>query len=421
MKRTLLFVLVVTLLTGLIAMPATAELSGTIRYSTWGSVAEKEINEAIIAAFEEENPGCHVELEYIPDNYVQIIDTMFLGGDAPDVIYGHPHYFTAWAANGLLMNLNEMFEEDHDFFYGDDFATNLYDMFKYKGDHVGTINGHDSFLLFYNKTMFDEAGVEYPAEDWTWDDFIAAGQKLTKTDGDNKQYGIIISELNPYMYSFGGDMYDDMNNPSKVVADSPENIAAFQFMQDCIYKYGIAPDTKDTDLLGGSFATGKVAMEITGAWGVASYARVEDFEWDVAMVPLREGYPRRCSAYFAGYAVNADAQNPELAKEFAKYFQSDRAQKLLCEMGLITVINNTIASSDEALKGEGSPEHAYYRVTTAEHATNGYANLINREETKAKVIDPMLDRLIAGTSTPEECAKDLQEGLEALLAAGIGG
>lgn len=422
MKKFLVLALVAALLMGLATVPASAELSGTIRFSTWGSVAEKEINEKIITAFEEENPGCKVELEYIPENYVQKIDTMFLGGDAPDVIYGHPHYFTAWAANGLLMNLNDMFEQDHDFFYGPDFATNLYDMFTYKGDHVATINGHDSFLLFYNKTMFDAAGVAYPTEEWTWDDFVAAGQKLTKTDGENKQYGIIFDQynVNALLYSFGGDLYDNMNSPTKVTADSPENVAALQFMQDCIYKYKIAPDTKDTQLLGGSFATGKVAMEITGAWAIASDSRITDFQWDCAMVPLREGYPRRCSAYFAGYAVNAATQNPDLAKAFAKYFQSDRAQKLLCEMGLITVINNKIAGSDAALKGPGSPEHAYYRVTTAPFATNGYANLINREETSAKVIAPTLDQLIANSITSEQAAKDLQAGLDGLLAAGIG-
>ncbi len=421
MKKVLSLVLALSLLLCTAAAPAMAELSGTIRYSTWGSVAEKEINEAIIAAFEEENPGCKVELEYIPDQYTQKLDTMFLGGEAPDVIYGHPHYFAGWAANDLLMNLNDMFEQDKDFFYGEDFTTSMYDMFKYKGDHVGTINGHDSFLLFYNKTLFDEAGVAYPTEEWTWDDFMEAGKKLTKDTEAGKQYAIKFDEynLNAVMYSFGADLYDDMNNPAKVVADSSETVAALQFIQDCVTN-GIAPDTRDNEKLGGTFQTGKVAMEITGAWAVATNARVEEFEWDCAMVPLREGYPRRVSAYYAGYAVNAATQNPELAKAFAKYFQSDRAQKLLCEMGLITVINNKIASSDAALKGPGSPEHAYYRVTTAPLATNGYAMLTNRQETMTKVIQPAVERLLASTSTAEQCAKDLQSGLDGLLAEGIG-
>lgn len=384
---------------------------------TWGSVAEKEVNEAIIAAFMEENPGCTVELEYIPEEYVQKIDTMFIGGDAPDVIYGHPHYFANWASNDLLMNLNDMYEENADFFYGEDFDASLYEMFKYKGDMVGTINGHDTYLLFYNKTMFDEAGVSYPTEEWTWDDFLEAGKKLTIKDGEKLQYAYMFQDIESFIFSFGGDLFDDMNNPQAVTINTPETVAAFQFIQDCI-REGIAPDTRNAEALGGSFATGMAAMEITGAWGVATYARVEDFEWDVAMVPLRDGYPRDTCVYVAGYAVNAATENPELAKAFAKYFQSDTGQTLLSGMGLITVINKRIAGSDEVLKAPGSPEHAYYRVTTAEDATNGYANLTNVEEIRNTVLKPAYDQLVALTATPEEVAEMIQTGLEELLPQG---
>ena len=419
MKKRMTALLVICLLIATALLPAGAEgLSGTIRFSTWGYVAEKEINEAIIAAFMEENPGATVELEYIPEQYVQKIDTMFLGGDAPDVIYGHPHYFSNWAKNGLLMNLDDMFEQDKDFFFGEDFETSMYDMFMYNGNHVGTVNGHDTFLLFYNKTMFDNAGVGYPTEEWTWDDLVEAAKKLTIDTADKKQYGIMFNEITPVLFSFGGDYYDNMDNPEKVVANSPDSLAAYQFIQDCIQVHKVAPDTRKADVLGGSFATGMCAMEMTGAWGVASYAQIEDFEWDVAMVPLREGYPRRTSAYVAGYAVNASTKNPELAKAFAKYFQSDTGQTLLASMGLITVINKRIASSDESLKSPGSPEHAAYRVTTMEHATNGYASLTNLEETRQKVIFPATDQLVDGTATAEEVAQMLQEGLEGLLPEG---
>ena len=62
-------------------------LQGEITFSTWGSLAEKEINEEIIAAFEEKYPGTKINLEYIPENYTQKIDTMFMGGNAPDPLF----------------------------------------------------------------------------------------------------------------------------------------------------------------------------------------------------------------------------------------------------------------------------------------------------------------------------------------------
>lgn len=185
-------------------------------------------------------------------------------------------------------------------------------------------------------------------------------------------------------------------------------------MQDCI-KEGIAPNTTSSDQLGGTFATGKFAMEISGAWSVANYANIDAFEWDVAQVPLREGYPRRTAAFVAGYAVNDQTKNPELAKAFAKYFQSDRAQELLGGPGLITVINNEISGSDKALKGENAPEHAYLRVETMQYATNGYASLPNYLEMFNNVIKPAYDRLVALSCTAEECASDIQTQMEALM------
>jgi len=91
-------------------------LSGSITFSTWGSLDERRVNEEIIAAFEALHPGVTVYLEFIPDGYMQRITTMFMGGNAPDVIYGHPHMFAQWATRGLLMNLDDRFAENADFF-----------------------------------------------------------------------------------------------------------------------------------------------------------------------------------------------------------------------------------------------------------------------------------------------------------------
>lgn len=417
MKRILAIAMTLCLALSFTAFAQAEEgLSGTIRYSTWGAIIEKEINEAIIAAFMEENPGCTVELEYIPSGYTQAIDTMFLGGNAPDVIYGHPHYFVSWAANDLLMNLDDMFEEDHDYFYDDKFAVGMYEDFKYEGHHVATINGHDTFLLFYNKDLFDKAGVAYPTAEWTWDDFVEAGKKLTILDGENKQYAMSFSWPQAIIYSFGGRYFDSMSNPTEVLFNSPDTVAALQFISDCIYEHKIAPETVDSELMGGTFATGRLAMDITGAWGIAENWNIEAFEWDVCEVPLREGYPRTNQCFVAGYAVNADTKNPELAKAFAKYFQSDRAQTLLNSLGLITVINKDIAGNEEILNAEGQPEHAAIRVTTIDDAINGYASLTNYLEMLSEVINPGFDRLITAHADPATVAQEIHDGMNKLLA-----
>ena len=319
MKRLMFIVLNLILIVGLVGctpkateaveVPPTAapemeevepKLSGEISFSTWGSLDEKLVNELIIAEFEKDYPGTKVNLEYIPDDYITKIETMFVGGTAPDVIYGHPHYFANWASKGLLMDLDAYFAEDADFFYNEnEFIVPMYEAFKWNGKHIATINGSDTFLLFYNKDMFDKAGVAYPDDNWTWDDFVAAGQKLTIPEGDNKQFGFSISSWPyngfPFVFSHGGKLFDDMNNPTKAVFDSPETVAGLQFTQDLIYKYQIAPTVQDSANLGGSFDTGKVAMDITGMWAVVFRRNITDFKWDVANLPLAAGQPRRRS------------------------------------------------------------------------------------------------------------------------------
>lgn len=395
-------------------------LQGEITFSTWGSLAEKEINEEIIAAFEEKYPGTKVNLEYIPENYTQKIDTMFMGGNAPDVIYGHPHYFAAWAEQGLLMDLTDRFEAEKDFYQDEKFAQNIYDAFRWNGKYIATINGHDTFLLYYNKDMFDEAGVAYPTDDWTWDDFLDAAQKLTKDSDKGKQYGTVVSsapaEWFPYIYSFGGDVFDDMNKPTKVVFNSPETVEALTFIQDLVQKYHVAPDYQSSDLTAGTFNSGLVAMDIAGSWSPASRKDITEFEWDMANLPMAEGKERRTSAYYAGYAVNAQTENPELAYRFARFFQEDEGQSILSKLGLITVINTEIASKDEYLKGEGMPEHHELRVSSIEYATNGYGFVTNWEEMLSKVIKPSFDQLVSGQTTPEACAETVHQGLEDLLS-----
>lgn len=397
------------------------ELTGEITFSTWGSLDEKLVNELIIEEFEKDYPDTKVNLEFIPEAYVQKIETMFVGGTAPDVIYGHPHYFANWASKGLLLDLDDKFKEDADFFYDEDtFIVDMYDAFKWNGKHIATINGSDTFLLFYNKDMFDAAGVPYPDDTWTWDDLVEAGKKLTVLEGDNKQYGITISGW-PYpvlsiVNSFGGSLFDNMDNPQEATFDSPNTVASLQFVQDLIHKHQIAPTVQDIENLGGSFDTGKVAMDITGMWAVVFRRNITDFGWDVANLPLAQGQPRKTIAFYAGYAIYKDTKNPDLAWEFAKYFQSDKAQELLAGLGLITVINKQIASSDEILMGEGMPEHHILRVTSVDYANGGYAFLTNLDEVNAKAIQPFYDQLLANTMDPATAAQSIQAELEKLLA-----
>ena len=399
-------------------------LSGEITFSTWGSLEERKVNEELIAIFEDQNPGTTVNLEYIPEEYTTKIDSMFLGGIAPDVIYGHPKYFVKWASQGLLMDLTDRFEASPELMDSDTFNTALYDAFKYEGRNIATINGADTILIYYNKTLFDEAGVPTPTADWTMDDLIAAAQALTiyGEDGKPEQFGISIGTgytvAEAFIYAYGGEIFDDTNMPTEVRVNSPETIEALQLMQDLIFKYQVAPTADQKEILGGSFDAGKVAMVLDGVWSVVYRRDITDFEWGLAELPGKDGPSEAIPTLYAGYAISKTTENPELAWAFAKFMQSDEAQTLLASSGLITVINKNIASSDEVINVEGAPINHILRVSSLEKSIHNDGMLSNWDEYITKGFTPAMEQLLTNTISAEEAAAYIQEQFEALMASG---
>lgn len=400
------------------------ELKGEITFSTWGSLDERKVNEQIIAAFESKYPGTKVKLEYIPEEYATKIDSMFLGKMAPDVIYGHPKYFVTWASQGLLMDLTDKFAQTPELLDDSKFNTNLYEAFKYEGKNIATVNGADTMLLYYNKNLFDKAGVAYPTADWTWEQFIDAAKKLTiiGADGKPKQYGISINNsylaAEAFLFANGGKLFDDMNNPKKVLINSKENIQTLKMMQDLIYTYKAAPTAAGSEVLGGGFDTGKIAMDVEGVWSVVYRKEIKDFKWGLQELPTNDASNKKIPALYAGYAIAKTTKNPELAWEFAKFMQSDEAQKMLASSGLITVINKKIAASDEVINIQGAPDNHMLRVTSLEKSTHNDAMLVNWDEYLSKAFTPVMDQLLNNTITPEDAAAKMQKNFEEILNKG---
>ncbi len=403
------------------AQNATDVLNGEITFSTWGSLEERKVNEEIIKLFEAKYPGTTVNLEYIPEEYTTKIDSMFLGKMAPDVIYGHPKFFVNWASQGLLMDLTDRFNESPELLDAEKFNTGLYDAFKYEGKHIATINGADTLLIHYNKSLFDAAGISTPTEDWTYDDLINAAKALTVFDenGKPKQFGISLGSgyhtAEAFIYANGGELFDDPNFPKEVKILSKETVEALQLMHDLIAVHKVAPTAADAEVLGGGFDTGKIAMIIDGVWSVVYRKDITDFEWGFASVPAKNGAAKKIPALYAGYAIAKTTENPDLAWAFAKFMQSDDAQKLLASSGLITVINKEIATSDDIIKIEGAPINHILRVTSLEKSIHNDAMLPNWDEYLTKGFNPVMDQLLTDQISGEEAAKLLQERFESLL------
>lgn len=400
-------------------------ISGDLRLSVWGSDAEIQTDQSVIDAFMEVYPNCHAELEVINDAYLTKVETEMVAGAAPDVIYGHPKYFQKWASQDMLLDLTDYFDKAPALTDPEHYATDLYDAFTYQGRYYSTINGADTFLLYYNKDLFDEAGVAYPTDDWTWDDFLAACQALTKdTDGDGEvdQYAITGSwsheQIEAFMAAFGGEIYDDVNNPTEVTVTSNEgNRKGLQMIYDLTYTYNYSPDAEQSEMMSGSFDQGKIAMNVDGVYDIVYRSATDggvDFPYGIAHLPY-EGDNAHAVALMAGYCVPASCPNPEAAWALASFMESVRGQTLLAETGLITVINKDVASSDAVIDIPNAPDNHILRVTTLEGAVNVDAKLPNWQETLDTAWQPVIDQLYNQELSVDEALDALQENLTEML------
>ena len=133
--------------------------------------------------------------------------------------------------------------------------------------------------MFFNKSDFDQAGLTYPGARWTWSQFLNDAEKLTLRDphGNITRYGCLVS-ISDWMYMvhiWGGRLY--VPGGSECVVDTPQSVAAVQFLQDLVYKYHVSPSFSEAESMasggassGGSseglFGTNQVAMAEGGRY-----------------------------------------------------------------------------------------------------------------------------------------------------------
>lgn len=162
-----------------------AEDEVTLRVLNWGNTDEEKIANDAIARFNEENPNVKVEQTCVPveswSDFIQKWITMCTSGEAPDVISLGLEAVNMAVSNDLLVPLDDIITDDEELTAKkDQYAPSLLEGFTVNDSLYGLPNGTQTMVVYYNKHMFDDAGLEYPQDGWTWDQFRETAEKLTK-------------------------------------------------------------------------------------------------------------------------------------------------------------------------------------------------------------------------------------------------
>jgi len=396
--------------------------SGELVFSTWGGPKEVQTNETIINLFNEAYPNAQAEVLHIPTNYLDKVLTMFAAGDPPDVLYASEPHIAGYVAKNAILDLTDYFDLCPMLLDDEVYVTRfLREGTMLQDRNFGTVNGTNGYVLFYNKTLFDEAGVGYPTMEWTWDDFVEAAKALTKVEGDRTvQYGTTAGTsyqvLEVLSRSQGGDLFNTRVMPDKSLFDTDAVVWGLEFLQNLIYTHGVAPTPAEASAMpmASPWETGQVAMEIGHSFAIEHRSLIEDWEWDIAHVPMGE---QRGGSYSGGvYLVAKASQAPQAAWEFAKWFMMDEPQGVFSLDGLEAPIMRSWRESEEHLKFPGAPEHHSVRGELLEYSVNRGAHHPLFSEIISKVYTPELDKLLLNEQTPDETGVNMTAQADELLA-----
>lgn len=294
--------------------------STTIRYFTFSAAPDhvEDLN-TIVQAFQAENPGVTVEVETAPfSDYFTLLQADIVGGAAPDVFELNYESFGAFAANGTLLDMSDLISADAPYY------PRALEAFQYQGAQLALPESFSTVLLFYNQNLFDQAGIDYPTADWTWDDAMTAAKAIRALGSDT--WGIFSpiqfwefykkAAQNGECKFFNDDMTESTIN-------SPACVQTLDVMLSFLNE-DVMPSTEELSGVANEdlFASGKLGMDVIGIWQFAAFSDLP-FAWDVQIEPAMNQHAHH---FFAnGIAVSASTQNAEAAAKWAEFLTSSAA------------------------------------------------------------------------------------------------
>ncbi|MDI9546685.1 MAG: sugar ABC transporter substrate-binding protein [Chloroflexota bacterium] len=353
---------------------APAQEVTTIEFITPGALGlERTMYENFVLKFMDENPSIKVNVSFEAWNdYMTKLPTLLAGGVIPDMIHQHMSIVQDYAYRGALADLVPWMERDN--VKPEDYIPALFDAFSHVGKTYGIPKDSAAWGIYYNKDMFDAAGLPYPAGNWTLEDFHNSALALTldaegrpATDpsfdaGNIDQWGFTWwNEVTPtftesargFVKAFGGDWYDEAYTQT-LITDQPV-LDHFQMFADMRCTENCIPTPAQALGQGSPFRSGLTAMTVDFHQNTF-FSKQENvrFQYDVTFIPSGPG-GQYSVVGCSGWAVPAEAKFKEEGWELVKYLTSKPVQEYIGQQKRWGVSLREAVGTIEP--DDGIPEH----------------------------------------------------------------
>ncbi|MHB0857650.1 MAG: ABC transporter substrate-binding protein [Anaerolineae bacterium] len=321
----------------------------TLRYAGWVFGNWQQLIDDLTARFTEQHPNIRIESE-LGDWTAnqQKLFAQVAAGFPPDVGMGWWHQLIA---EGRILDCTPFVDRDHAEFNWDNYFPFCYEWARYDqknatldpngGTYIFAMAAYGT-VWYYNKKLFDEAGVAYPTDDWTWADLLEMATQLTKDMDGNQPGDANFDPANVDVWGASGlagyypalqyarNLGGDVLQPDYSAAAMREDpwVQTFTYINDAVNTYNVHPGGAAGGVTPeGGFMSGKVAMEFNFNWVLAPYlSDITDFEWAMAPQPMLNG-KRESIALPDANVIFKDTRYPEEAWTFMKYFMSEEVNR----------------------------------------------------------------------------------------------
>jgi multiple sugar transport system substrate-binding protein len=320
-----------------------------LRFATWDNAEDLDEQQILVDSFNRAHANIRVVLEAYGDNYDTKIAASMGSNDAPDVMYmwNYPAYYQG------LEPLDPYIDKE-----GAPFRDNYYEaMWPYNSISnivYGIPVGYTTHVLYYNKDMFDAAGIGYPAKDWTYNEVYAAAKAITEhyNDGSTKGYVFPIQydpyDFEMYLWSNGTSF---VNTEGKVrgYLDSPQSVEVFSLFQKMEADgYAIAAENYGVSAM----TSGNAAMFVNGSWPIVQLKEA-GINFGVVEIPRWTSNPSVSILSSSGLAMSKSSAHKDAAWEFIKFWTGEEANidRLEYELPVLKTVVTSQNLENDPVKG----------------------------------------------------------------------
>lgn len=389
-----------------------------LKFSIWGNEQHAEMYEELLTGFYEENKNIKVKIDLIPfPDYQQKMSVLAAGNELPDVGWVSEAMVSQFINNDILNDISELQKDEE--FDMEDFIPSTLELWKHDGKLLGLPFSTPPMILYYNKTMFDNAGLETPKElamkgEWTWEQFEESAKALSKGEGNDRTYGARLfrewtnfATLPSHTISYGGSMFSE--DMKEFTWNSPEGIKTFELINRMMFedKSHVPPGESI------EYESGKVGMYSAMYSYMTNARQITDFEWDIA--PLPKGPNGRAPLLGqAGIVAFKGSEHPEEAKALLKYLESKKG--IQAQSAFFVPARKSVLESDEFVNVPNNPSRESIKLAMIDQMNEGYTYPLHEDWTKIESeIIKGIDKLFAKIESPSEILDEMEEDIKPLL------